>query len=236
MSLLNEYFGEMVEIVFRHDGILDKYIGDALMAVFGTPFVGEHDADNALTVANQFMVKLREFNRRQEAAAGTPISIGVGVATGEVIAGNIGSLRRMDYTVIGDSVNLAARLESATKLYGTGILVSDGVVRGLKTDKRLREVDLIRVRGKQEAVGIYESLEHHTDESFPDMARTLEAFAQGLEAYRRQDWQAAIDAYEGALEANGEDSPSKLFLERCRYYRANSPGDEWDGVWTMETK
>ena len=236
VSLLNDYFTDMVEIVFRHGGILDKYIGDAMMAVFGTPFVGEFDADNALMVANHFMVSLRDFNRRHEASGGAPIAVCVGVATGEVISGNIGSLRRMDYTVIGDSVNLAARLESATKLYRTDILVSESVKQVLKTAKNLREIDLIRVKGKLEAVRIYESLDHHTEETFANMAQTLEAFARGLEAYRRQDWQAAIDAYEAALGANGEDGPSKLYLERCRYYQANSPGDDWTGVWAMETK
>lgn len=236
VSLLNDYFTDMVEIVFRHDGILDKYIGDALMAVFGTPFIGEFDADNALTVANQFMVSLRDFNRRHEAAGGAPISIGIGVATGEVISGNIGSLRRMDYTVIGDSVNLAARLESATKLYGTDILVSESVKRVLKTARCFREIDLIRVKGKLEAVRVYESLDHHSDETFANMAQTLEAFAQGLAAYQGRDWRAAIDAYEDALATNGEDGPSKLYLERCRYYQANPPGDDWDGVWAMETK
>lgn len=236
VSILNDYFTDMVEIVFRHDGILDKYIGDAMMAVFGIPFPGDFDADNALKVANEMMVTLREFNRRHLAAGDPHIEIGVGIAKGEVISGNIGSLRRMDYTVIGDSVNLAARLESANKQYKTSILVSEGVTASLRQPTRLREIDLIRVKGQERAVSVFEVLDYHTDETFPRMAETLEAFALGLRQYRQRNWQAALTAFEAALTEKSDDGPSALYRDRCGIYLTTPPDDGWDGVWTMQTK
>ena len=236
VSMLNTYFTDMVEIVFRHEGILDKYIGDALLAVFGTPFPGEKDADNAVAVANDMLVALNALNRKRGDAGDVPIAIGIGIATGEVVSGNIGSLRRMDYTVIGDTVNLAARLESANKTYGTGILLSESVVGSLTSPTRLREVDLIRVKGKDRAVGVFEAIEHHTDETFPNMAEAIAAFESGLDAYRKRDWRAAIGNFEAALRANPDDGLAALYLDRCRYYQAAPPSDDWDGVWAMETK
>src|SRR5690606_35307400 len=151
-----EYFGEMVEIVFRHGGILDKYIGDAIMATFGAPIVSGSDADNALRVANGMMTALRAFNQRRAANGMEPIEIGIGLATGPVLAGSIGSEKRMEYTVIGDSVNLAARLEGANKHYGTHILVAAETIEHTGEAHRFRELDLIRVKGRQRPGAIFE--------------------------------------------------------------------------------
>ena len=178
VSILNDYFTEMVEVVFRHDGVLDKFIGDSIMAVFGTPLPSAQDADSALMVANAMMVTLRAFNQRHLAAGHPHIDIGIGIAKGEVISGNIGSLRRMDYTVIGDSVNLAARLESANKYYNTSILVGETVAGSLTWPTQLRKLDLIRVKGQDRALDIFEALDHHNEETFPNMTATLEAFAR----------------------------------------------------------
>ena len=187
VKMLNEYFEVMVEVLFNNDGILDKYIGDAMMALFGAPFNGPKDADNAVNVANQMMVELDSLNKRRESVGGDPINIGIGVSTGEVIVGNIGSPKRMEYTVIGDSVNLAARLEGATKFYGVKILLSGSTVDELKHDTPLREIDLLQVKGKELPVTIYEALGFHNDESFPDMAPTIDAYSEGLKLYRGQD-------------------------------------------------
>lgn len=233
VAMLNEYFTEMVDVVFAHDGILDKYIGDAVMAVFGSPFKTDHDADNAVSVANRMMTKLAELNLRRRERGAEAIHIGVGISSGEVIAGNIGSMKRMEYTVIGDRVNLAPRLESANKFYGTQILLSEFTVAELKHPARLRELDRMRVRGRQEPLTIYEALDYHTKESFPHMTETLEAYADGLAAYRQHDWRLAVACFQHALAAHPVDRPSALYLERCRHYLAAPPSEEWDGVWDV---
>ncbi len=236
VSLLNAYFSRMADIVFSHNGVLDKYIGDAIMAVFGTPFASAADADNALSVATEMIVSLRSFNETQRGRGDPTVDIGIGIACGDVVVGNIGSPRRMDYTVIGDPVNLAARLESVNKLYDTKILLSEDVVARLQRQWSLREVDLVRVKGKDRSVSVFESLEHHTDETFPNREETLEAFARGLAAYRDRQWDEARSAFARALAINPHDGPSKAYIERCGYYAANPPAEDWDGVWVMQTK
>ncbi len=231
VAMLNEYFTEMVDVVFAHDGILDKYIGDAVMAVFGSPFKTDRDADNAVAVANRMMTKLADLNLRRRERGADDIRIGVGISSGEVIAGNIGSLKRMEYTVIGDRVNLAPRLEAANKHYGTQILLSEYTVAELKHPARLRELDRLRVRGRIEPLTIYEALDFHTDDSFPHMAETLEAFAAGLAAYRQQHWRQAISAFQSAIGANPMDHPSLIYLDRCRHYLNTPPPEQWDGIW-----
>ncbi len=235
VAMLNEYFTEMVDVVFAHDGILDKYIGDAVMAVFGSPFKTDHDADNAVAVANRMMIKLADLNRRRLERGADAIRIGVGISSGEVIAGNIGSLKRMEYTVIGDRVNLAPRLESANKYYGTQILLSEFTVDALTRPTLLRELDRLRVRGRQEPLIIYEALDFHTEESFPCLKETLEAFAAGLASYREHHWRQAITSFRAALAANPNDQPSALYLERCQYYLTSPPSSAWDGVWEVNS-
>ncbi len=236
VSMLNEYFTDMIDVVFSHGGILDKYIGDALMALFGTPFPGERDADNAVRTANDMLSVLTQLNQRRRLQNKPPIEIGIGISTGELVAGNIGSPKRMDYTVIGDTVNLAARLESATKYYGVPILLSELTAASLVDPWRLRQVDLIRVKGRVEPVAVYECLDHHTPDSFPRMEETLGAYECGLELYRRTDWHGAIDAFEQALAYYPGEALARLYLERCRHYLEHPPPADWGGVWTMAHK
>lgn len=236
VSMLNEYFLEMVEIIFAHHGILDRYIGDAIMSVFGTPLVRPDDADNAVTVANGMMAALARLNQKRQESNQEPVVVGIGINTGEVVAGNIGSPRCMDYTVIGDGVNLAARLEGATKFYSTSILLSEFTARRLTRPHRLREIDLIRVKGKDQPVAIYDSLDYHTPETFPHLDKALETFAKGLVAYRRRDWLASVRAFAAALELNPNDGPTQLYLERSLHYRQAPPSEGWDGVWMLTEK
>ncbi|RYD93518.1 MAG: GAF domain-containing protein, partial [Sphingomonadales bacterium] len=141
VTMLNSYFTEMVDVIFEHKGILDKYIGDAIMALFGAPFAGPNDADNAIATANKMMVELKALNLKRADMGEPPIDIGLGISTGNVIVGNIGSIKRMEYTVIGDSVNLASRLEGANKAYGSKILFSEFTQARLSNPQLVREID-----------------------------------------------------------------------------------------------
>ncbi len=236
VALLNEYFEVMVDIIFQFGGILDKYIGDAIMALFGAPFEGAEDADHAVAAATKMLEALHRLNRTFQERGREPLRIGIGIGTDEVIAGSIGSSKRMEYTVIGDSVNLASRLEAANKFYGTGILLSEQTVADLKGDHVLREIDLIRVKGKDRPVAVFEALGYHTEESFPQLKKTLRAFAEGLRRYRAREWDRAASHFERALEAHPGDTPSSLYLDRCRQYAVDPPPSDWKGVWTMATK
>jgi adenylate cyclase len=236
VSMLNEYFAEMVEVVFHHNGILDKYIGDAMMALFGAPFRRPEDADSAVAVGNDMMRVLASLNARRVAAGKEPIEIGVGMATGEVTVGNIGSPKRMEYTVIGDSVNLASRLEGANKYYGTKILLSESTVRALRTPVPMREIDLIKVKGKDRPIAVYEALGYHHAETFPHLDEALARFGEGLAAYRAMNWAAAIAAFERVLALQPGDAPSEMYVKRCHVLRAAPPAAPWDGIWVLTEK
>lgn len=236
VSMLNEYFERMVDVVFSHRGVLDKFIGDAIMALFGVPFNGERDADDAVKVANEMFVALRLLNRKRAADGKEPIDIGVGISTGVVVVGNIGSPKRMEYTVIGDSVNLASRLEGVTKYYGVKVLISEFTRNELKTPTRLREIDLLRVKGKHEPVAIFEALDHYTEEAFPAMERALAYYGEGVQHYRAARFADARACFAEVLALHAEDTPSRIYLERCTHFAENPPPSDWDGVWTMTSK
>jgi len=239
VQMLNEYFGIMVDQIMSNDGILDKYIGDAIMAVFGAPFATGKDADNALTSAINMHMALGHFNQLRRMDGKFPIEIGIGLNTGEVVCGNIGSSRRMDYTVIGDGVNLAARLESATKTYGAKILISESTVAGLQKGYVIREVDLLRVKGKTKPVAVYEALDWtaaYPEQAFPNRDAVLHHFQIGTEYYKGRSFDQARQSFSKALQLHPDDKVAKLYLDRCAAFMTTPPADDWDGVWTMKTK
>jgi len=236
VGLLNEYFTLMIECVSQEGGMLDKFIGDAIMAVFGTPLAHDDDPDRAVRAAIAMLRALEGYNRRRRDQGRGTIDIRVGVNTDAIISGNIGSPKRMDYTVIGDGVNLASRLEGACKPYGAHILVSEYTFGRLHGTYRSREVDRIVVKGKSTPVAIHEILEYHTPESFPNINDALGQFRHGLESYRAQRWDAAIKAFESAVALNPHDKAAKLYVARCQTLKDAPPGDDWDGVFVMETK
>ena len=236
VALLNEYFTMMVDCIHNEGGMLDKFIGDALMAAFGTPIPGDDDADRGVRTALAMIGRLTEWNASRIADGLRPVEIGIGLNTDTVVSGNIGSPKRMDYTLIGDGVNLAARLESACKQYHARILVSEHTVNALKGTYRLREVDLVVVKGKTEPVGVYELMDYHTDATYPRLRDALAAFREGLAGYRGCDWGVAEQAFREVLAMNPADRLAELYLERCAMLRENPPGDDWDGVWTLHAK
>jgi adenylate cyclase len=234
--LLNEYFTRMVDSVFKYNGVLDKFIGDGLMAVFGAPFSSGEDADRAVKTGVDMMRVLVDFNQQRTRRSKSSIDIGIGISTDEVVSGNIGSLQRMDYTVIGDGVNLASRLEGANKLYKTNILISEFTFKQLKDIYVSREIDVIRVQGKSKPVAVYEILDFHDDMSFPHLCEVLELYHAGLMAYRKRAWAESIGYFKEALHLNASDRVSQLYLQRCEYYACTPPAEAWDGVWVMESK
>ena len=231
--MLNEYFSAMVDVIFAHNGILDKYIGDMIMAVYGSVYPGINDADDAVNTANAMMVRLRELNAGRQARGHEPMNIGVGISTGHAVVGSIGSPKRLEYTVIGDRVNLAERLESANKYYGTGILLCEQTVAALRKPALLREVDAIRVRGSTRPLSVYEAMDHHTDETFPGRDEAMAIYAEGLKLYRTRDWTHAAACFRSALLKNPDDRPSQIFRERCQKYMEAPPPENWDGVWSV---
>jgi adenylate cyclase len=234
VAMLNEYFTEMVDVIFENGGILDKYIGDAIMALFGAPFAGPTDADNALATANQMLTKLAELNARRAGEGKPPLEVRLGINTGDVIVGNIGSSKRMEYTVVGDQVNLASRLEGANKFYGTNILLSEYTRARLTRPCLTREIDLIRVKGKDDPVAVHESVEHRCGEE--KLEAMLDAYGWGLSAYRARCWSEAEQAFGRAAELMPGDGPSMMYLSRCRQFAKSPPAPDWDGVWSLTAK
>lgn len=236
VSLLNEYFTLMVDCIQKEEGMLDKFIGDAIMAAFGIPVPHNDDEDRAVRAAISMIRELFAWNKLRSAEAKLPVDIGVGLNTDTVVSGNIGSKKRMDFTIIGDGVNLASRLESACKQYGARILISEFTYHKLKGTYRSREVDLVVVKGKTKPVAIHEILDYHTEETFPEIIEALPRFRNGLTLYRQKRWDEAIAEFQQVLSYHPADKPSKLYIERCNHFKEAPPPEEWNGVWVMESK
>jgi adenylate cyclase len=237
VSLLNQYFETMVEAVFNHEGTLDKFIGDALMAVFGAPLpLTENHAWRAVQSALEMRQRLAEFNRRRIIQAQPLINIGIGISSGEVVSGNIGSRKRMDYTVIGDSVNLSSRLEGVTKEYGCDIVLSEFTYQLCSDRIWVRELDRIRVKGKHQAVNIYELIGDRSMTLDANTQEFLFFYHQGRSAYTERNFQKAIDFFKSAQNIRPRDQAVNIHLERACKYLNYPPNYIWDGVWTMASK
>lgn len=230
VALLNDYFSEMVEVIFEHHGILDKYIGDAIMAVFGAPLSTASDADNAVKTAVRMQQVLAAFNARRANAGLPPIDVRIGINSDEVIAGNIGSARRMDYTVVGDGVNLAARLETANKVYGTRLLVSASTMSRLRDCYHSREIDLLQVTGRVQPVAIHEVF------AAEPAGALLQSYAAGLAAYRLGEWSRAVEAFDAALRCDPNDTPSSIMRARALELVGRLPPPDWGGVYNPAGK
>lgn len=235
VTLLNDYFTIMVECIQEQGGMLDKFIGDAIMAAFGLPVAHGDDADRAVQSAISMISSLFEWNNERMQDGRRPIDMGIGINTGTVVAGNIGSPKRMDFTMIGDGVNLASRLESACKQYSARILISKYTLRQLNGVYRTREVDHVVVKGKTQPVAVYEVLDYHTPQTFPNLMDAVNHFRDGIEKYRSGNWESAVNAFRETLRANPDDTLAETYIDRCLVLKENPPAD-WNGIWVMTSK
>ena len=235
VRMLREYFSLMVDAVFSQQGTVDKFIGDCIMAIFGAPTPQADHAERAVRTALAMKGAVEVFNdrRRQEDLA--PIQIGVGINTGNVVVGNIGSEQRLEYTAIGDAVNLASRLEGITKQYGAGIVISESSALQLSDDIALRELDEVRVKGKREPVKIYEVMGIR-GELPPELEEARRVFRQGIQFYKERAWEQARQEFTRLLDRFPNDKTSRVYIERCRVYAESPPPENWDGVFEMTTK
>ena len=234
IMLLNEYLTAMTNQVFYYDGLLDKYMGDAIMAVFGAPLDQPDHARRACLTALAMMRELRRLQNKWEAEGRPVFDIGIGINSGEMVVGNMGSAMRFDYTVMGDMVNLGSRLEGANKEYGTNIIISEFTYNHVKDTICCREIDSVRVKGKTRPVRIFELLGEKKDE--PGYQNLIKVFATGLTLYRDGKWDDAIAAFQDACKIKNDDFVSTTYIERCKTLKQHPPAHPWNGVFVMTKK
>jgi adenylate cyclase len=236
IKLLNEYLTFMTNIILKYEGIIDKYEGDAIMAEFGAPIYYSDHAKRACLAALQMQEKLTELRSKWKAEGKPQLKVRIGINSGQMVVGNMGSQDVFDYTVLGDAVNLGSRLEGANKVYGTYIMISERTKQELDNNFVLRDLDVIRVKGKTEPIKVYE-LVASDGNNLPEAKKNLlDFFHQGLEKYRMREWHESTKYLEKALEIDEKDMPSKLYIERCREFIETPPPEDWDGVYTMTHK
>ncbi|MBW1805873.1 MAG: adenylate/guanylate cyclase domain-containing protein [Deltaproteobacteria bacterium] len=235
VHLLNEYLTVMTDIVFKHGGTLDKYMGDAIMALYGAPLeIPDHPA-RACRSALEMMEGLKMLNEDWISQGKTPLDIGIGINTGMMMAGNMGSDQRFDYTVMGDHVNLGSRLEGANKSYKTNILISEFTYERVKDEFVCMELDCVRVKGKTLPVNIYQLIGER-DYVSQEQIEAISHFHKGLQLYKKQSWDNAISTFEMVSAMNKDIYAAELYIERANDLRSNPPPTDWDGVCTMKTK
>jgi adenylate cyclase len=234
LALLNRYLTRITEVIEAYGGVVDKYVGDAVMALFGAPLPCKDHASRAVGAALAMLDASRELNLGLEAEGLPSLRIGVGINTARVVAGNMGSMSRMNYTVIGDGVNLAARLEALTRSLGVTAVVGEST-RAAASGYRYRQIDRVRVRGRNQAVTIWEPLARGaaTEDA---IARQIAAHERAIEAYAARDWARAARAFASLAERFGDDPLYTLYTERCRRYLREPPPAAWDGVQEMLEK
>ena len=232
--LMNEYLSAMTEVVRKNRGTLDKYIGDAIMAFWGAPVSDPQHARQAVLTAMQMQAALPAVNKAFAAKGWPEGKIGVGVNTGEMTVGDMGSSVRKAYTVMGDAVNLGSRLEGITKQYGVGILVGEGTRKAIK-DIVFREVDRVQVKGKEEPVAIYEPICLESESGKP-VQEELKLWSQALRYYRAQEWDQAEVTLLNLSRLAPDRALYAKYMERVSHLRKDPPGADWKGVWKFETK
>lgn len=235
VDLLNEFLTEMTDIILKYEGTVDKFEGDAIIAFFGAPNHLVNQAEVACRACIEMQKRLAELRSKWRTEGKPELKMRIGLCTGPAVVGNMGSKNRMDYTMMGDTVNTAARLEVVNKIYGTYTLVGSSTYKSAGDNIMAREIDSVLVAGKEEPVTIYEIIGYPEDVD-GRMQETANHYAEGLEAYRKHDWNRALIFFNKALESTPDDGPSKTMLNRCNEYKVNPPDRDWNGVFTMLTK
>jgi adenylate cyclase len=225
----------MTDSIFSYEGTIDKFIGDAIMAFWGAPIRSEDHADKATLSALDMIHRLQTVNQWLKEQDYPTIAIGVGIHTGDAILGNIGSENKLDYTIIGDNVNLASRIEGLTKTYHSQVLISEDTYHHLSLDIPCQLLDLVRVKGKQHPIKIYRPLAHPTLTSSEELAaakHVAELSEKAFKAYLSRNWDEAAAIW----HEMPEDPVIQDLLKRCEIFRKTPPGDDWDGAFTMTSK
>ncbi len=233
-KVLNDYLTPMTEIVFANKGTLDKYMGDAVMAFFGAPIFFEDHAKYACRCALQSIVKLKQLQEEFKAKGLPNIDIGIGLNTAEMSVGNMGSDIVRSYTVMGDAVNLGSRLEGINKEYGTRIIISEFTYNDVKNAFTTREIDWVRVKGKNQPIRIYELIGEGPPQA--ETKQLIELFSAGFAFYHEKKFKEALEQFNAALNVRPDDPVSTLYVERCQDYLGEPPPENWDGVFVMKTK
>jgi len=235
VALLNRYLSAMTDIIRRHRGNVNKYLGDGIMALFGAPLGESNHATLACYAALDSQAALTTLRDEWKKEGLPDIVARIGINAGPCIVGNMGSQTRLEYTVMGDCVNLASRLEGANKFYDTLILLGARTVELAKNDIEVREVDLLRVKGKHEPVVVYELL-GRKGQLLPQQMKTVSIYSEGLAAYKARNFTAAKARFIEALELDPADGPSRVYLERSLEYVQTPPSEGWDGVYVLKSK
>ena len=234
VHLLNEYLTIMTDIVFKYDGTLDKYMGDSIMAIYGAPLDLPDHPIKACRSALEMIKELKALNQKWISEGKQPMDIGIGINTGPMMVGNMGSEQRFDFTVIGDSVNLGSRLEGANKSYKTNIIISEFTFERVKNEFTCMELDSVRVRGKEQPVKIY-SLKG--DKNLPDIQEeAINQFNQAVNLYKNREWDKAIHIFKNITAMDPKFYAAEVYIERCLDLKKNPPPADWDGVYTIKTK
>lgn len=225
-KFLNSYLGHMGPIVDEHQGFIDKYLGDGIMALF------RETPDDAIRAAIAMKHKLKTFNEGRKQAGYIPVKIGIGINTGPLMIGTVGVTQRMDSTVLGDHVNLSARLENLTKYYGVDIIISHHTLELLKNKKDFdyRELDWLKVKGKTQLVRIYEVFNHETDEIRNLKKQSIPLIQEGLALRQNREWSKAISVFQAIQGTKKNDLTATFHVTQCQFLQNNPPDDNWDGA------
>ena len=235
VELLNTFLTEMTDIILQYEGTVDKFEGDAIIAFFGAPVTLENHAETAVSACIAMQKRMSALREIWHAQGKPELKMRIGLFSGPAVVGNMGSKSRMDYTMMGDTVNTAARLEGVNKIYGIYTLIGETTYQAARHRILAREIDAINVVGKTEPVTVYEPIDFlsQADEA---MIQVIDWYTKGLTAYRAQRWDQAIDFFTKALEILPDDGPSRAMIRRCREYKVAPPDKDWNGSYTMKTK